>query len=164
MLGTLLSLLPFSLKGTGVAIAIGSSLLAIGGYLWYDYQQTKALNIKLEENLADMHEAVEDLRKEAKRQSRLQEQTLESVQSVVKSSKNRQQELESDIETIREADREDTQNTDSPIPLPKSVSTVFEQLRREYETRSRDPGKNEDAQAAPSLNLLSESEAPTPLE
>ena len=164
MLGTLLSLLPFSLKGTGVAIAIGSSLLAIGGYLWYDYQQTKALNIKLEENLADMHEAVEDLRKEAKRQSRLQEQTLESVQSVVKSSKNRQQELESDIETIREADREDTQNTDSPIPLPKSVSTVFEQLRREYETRSRDRGKNEDAQAAPSLNLLSESEAPTPLE
>ena len=163
MISALLSFLP-SIKRLGIIIAIMSSFFAVGGYLWYDYQQTKALNIKLEQNITILKDVAEDLRKEAKRQSHLQEQTLESVQSVLESSRSRQQELESDIETLREVDREDTENNDTPIPLPQSISTVFDQLRREYDTRSRRSGKNENAPTASSFDFLPEPEAPTPLE
>ena len=163
MIGALLSFLP-SLKGLGITIAIMSFFFTVGGYLWYDYQQTKALNVKLEQNITILKDATEDLRKEIKRQSYLQEQTLKSVQSVLKSSRSRRQELESDIKTLREVDNEDIENNDTPIPLPQSISTVFDQLRRDYDTGSRRSGKNENARATSDFDILSEPEAPTPLE
>ena len=156
------SFLP-SLNKTTIYIAAGLFFLSFVGYLWHDYQQTKILNAKLEENLSDMKDAVKTLQEEAKRQSNIQKQTLASVQSVIESSNSRKEKLTSDIESIREVDRENAQNKDEKIPLPESVSTVFDQLRRDNKNRTDRYRKDANAKTSESSNNVSEPEAPTPL-